>query len=122
MDKKYKRITDKSVQKEYFDAHLYDELYLAFERKFVERNEVHEIMHGSSKTYEQWNMISLTWKNHRKAQEYKIDKRRLFIAKIINKTANEFPEDIIRKFNLRFILDNSDKFRRRWLLRIYHKV
>ncbi len=122
IDHGHTRVKDKEVQKEYYLKNPYDEIHFGFYREFVPRNDVHEIQHGSSKTYENWNMISLTRENHNISQAYNFPKRKLFIAKILNGSATEFPEEIIRKFDLKLIIKNKEKFKKRWLLKSYHKV
>lgn len=111
----------KSIQKKYYDSHVYDELFLFLKREYVSMNEVHEIMHGKDKTYEPWNMISLTYVNHKSAHDSAIPKRLLFIAKIFNEEI-EFPEEIIRKFDLGIFIRNREKFRKKWLMHIYKNI
>lgn len=117
------RILDPAIQKEYLRTHPFDEYFLGFRREFRKAEEVHEIEFGSYRTFEDWNMISITRETHNIAHEEKISKRKFFIAKILSsKKKIEFPDRIIRKYDLGLILKNSDKFNRRWLIKIYHKI
>ena len=117
------RISDKAAQESYYRANPYDEIARGFWREYVPRDEVHEIEHGSSKTYEPWNMISLSRKNHDAAHDGgKRAKRRLYIAKIICGTFSGVPPEIIRAHGLERIMRRKDVFLRRWMLHRYREV
>ena len=97
---KNKRCLDKKEQKKYYDNHEFDE-YLLSKGYEVPRNEVHEIIFGSSKTYEPFNMISLTSKNHRLAHKNIITKQDLFFAKLkYGFPIEDIPENIRMEFDL----------------------
>ena len=98
--KNNKRVKNKKYQKAYYLANKYDEYEYTQNGSLMGRQEVHEIEHGSKKTYENWNMISLTIENHRQSHEGKIKKRDLFIAKIKNKTFENPPEWVVRRHDL----------------------
>lgn len=121
MIEKPKTESNKNIQERYYYSHPYDELDMGLKRKFTPRDEVHEIVHGSSKTYEIWNMISLTRENHDMAQSYKISPRKLFIAKLLTGSCKteDFPENIIIKYNLQRICKNFNRFRKKYLHHVY---
>ncbi len=92
------RNKNKNAQRDYYEANVYDEYVKAVTGEYVERDEIHEIVHGSRKTYEDWNMIALSADNHRRAHSGEITKRDLFLAKI--KNGNVLPPEIMREYDL----------------------
>lgn len=102
LGKPSKRIKNKRVQRIYYDEHEYDEYELWVNNRRIPRDQVHEIVFGSRKTYEYWNMISLTYSNHERAHGKgngePITARDLFIAKILSGVS--LPNDIVREFDL----------------------
>jgi hypothetical protein len=83
-NKPAKRILNKKYQKEYYDSHEYDEYIYHKSGFIIPRHQVHEILFGSRKTYEPWNMISLTQEIHDQCHREEISKRELFLIKIKN--------------------------------------
>ena len=103
---KNERCLNKKVQKKYYDSHPYDEYLKSVGYGEIPRHETHEILFGSEKTYTEWNCISLTRETHSKAHKGIITKEQLFIAKIKNGLdISEFPDDIIKRFDLDKIAD-----------------
>ena len=112
-----------SIQRKYAENHPYDEIIQAFQGEYVPRDEVHEIKHGSHRTFTEWNMLAVSRQTHDKLHEIGVKGYRYaFIAKIINGTIGEPPADIVRAYDLGLILRNKDRFLRRWLLHRYHTV
>jgi 5-methylcytosine-specific restriction endonuclease McrA len=85
-------------QKEYFAKHEYCESCGKIP------HEVHEILHGSRRNFEQWNMISLCRTCHERAHNRApnhgphITQRMLFTVKKLN--GYSIPEEIEREFEL----------------------
>lgn len=104
MQKPKKRILNKKVQKAYYDDHVFDEYFLSKYQQYVDRNEIHEILHGSRKTYEDWNMIALTIINHESVHAGRISQRELFRAKMMSGIIP--PDEIIREFDLDEYINN----------------
>ena len=118
---------DQKFQRKYAELNPYCEIQMAFRREFLARDDIHEILHGSSRTFEDWNMIALTRENHNRyhlktEKDGGIPRRIFFIAKIINGTLKNCPDDIVRRFRLGLLIRNEEKFRRRWLIHVYHKI
>jgi hypothetical protein len=90
------RNKDRNAQRKYYEENVYDEYVKAMKGETVPRDEVHEIVHGSRKTYEDWNMISLTADNHRLAHSGDITKKELFTAKRMS--GSQLPEEIMREY------------------------
>lgn len=98
IDKPEKRILNKKMQREYYEEHEFDEYEFHKNGIEVPRDEIHEIVHGSRKTYTSWNMIALSRSNHLKAHSGEITKRELFECKI--KSGQMLPYIIQREFDL----------------------
>lgn len=92
-----KRVKSKSAQKKYFESNRFDE-YFKSRGILVNRDEVHEIVFGTRKTYEDWNMIALTRENHRLAHDGTISRRELLQIKI--DTGYHVPESIRGEYDL----------------------
>jgi len=92
------RILKVKYQREYHEADEWDEYEMAHGRQ-VWRDQTHEILHGSRKTFERWNMIRLTVENHDRAHRGGLTMRELFMAKGV--LGNDRPpDDVIREFDL----------------------
>lgn len=89
---------NRKLQKEYFETHQYCESCGKIP------DEVHEILHGSRRNFEQWNMIALCRTCHERAHGRaanhgpKITKRMLFTIKKLN--GHELPAEIIREYEV----------------------
>jgi hypothetical protein len=93
------RILVKKFQKAYYkNGPQCDEYYMSLGLS-EKMDETHEILHGSRKTYEDWNMINLSRSVHSLAHDGRVTKRELFIAKFKTGGARP-PADIIREFDL----------------------
>ena len=99
---KKERCLNKAVQRRYTYSHDLDEFELSNGRE-IQGQQTHEIIFGVGKTFEIWNMIYISFDNHRKCHTGEISKRELFQAKIRNgMSLDEFPDEIIRRFDLVF--------------------
>lgn len=83
------RNKNKADQRRYAKAVEYDEYLLATTGQFAPKTCIHEIVYGSGRTFEEWNMIALSnaapFYHHDRAHSIRrpeITKRELFLAKI----------------------------------------